>query len=241
MEDLQLAENQVDIWQIDASAPLEIRRFREWLSPDETERADRFHFEKHRCRFIVMRAAMREILGRYTGLRPREVVFSYSAKGKPELLGQEGKGGIRFNLSHADELALLAVSQGLAIGIDIESVRPEFAGQEIAERFFSAGEVRRLLELPAEERPEAFFSCWTRKEAYIKALGEGLSVPLDSFEVAFGPDTQASLLAVEVNPRELTRWSMYDLAAPEGCKAALVVEGSQHRLRRVPWTPSISR
>ena len=179
---------------------------------------------------------MREILGGYTGIPPQDLVFSYGDKGKPELAGQTGSAGIRFNLSHSGERALLAVSQGLTLGVDIELVNPEFGGQEIAERFFSASEVRHLLSIPVPERAEAFFSCWTRKEAYIKALGDGLSVPLDSFEVAFGPGRKAALLSIRVDPGEVSRWSMYDIEASPGYKAALVVEGSQHRLRHLQWT-----
>jgi 4'-phosphopantetheinyl transferase len=237
LESWKLAEKQVDLWHIDVSGLLEIGRFRSLLSPDEIERANRFHFEKHRRCFTLMRAAMREILGAYTGIPPQDLVFFYGDKGKPELAGQTGNAGIRFNLSHSRERALLAVSQGLVIGVDIEWVNPEFGGQEIAERFFSASEVRHLLSLPAQERAGAFFSCWTRKEAYIKALGDGLSVPLDSFEVAFGPGRKAALLAVRVDPSEVTRWSMYDIETAPEYKAALVVEGSQHPLRHLRWAP----
>jgi 4'-phosphopantetheinyl transferase len=232
----KLAEKQVDVWHIDVSGLLEIGRFRNLLSPDEIERANRFHFEKHQRCFTLMRAAMREILGGYTGIPPQDLVFSYGDKGKPELAGQTGSAGIRFNLSHSGERALLAVSQGLTLGVDIELVNPEFGGQEIAERFFSASEVRHLLSIPVPERAEAFFSCWTRKEAYIKALGDGLSVPLDSFEVAFGPGRKAALLSIRVDPGEVSRWSMYDIETSPGYKAALVVEGSQHRLRHLQWT-----
>ena len=237
LEALKLGDNQVDVWHIEVAGRFEIQRFRESLSPDEIERADRFYFAKHRRRFTVMRAAMREILGRYTGLRPQDVAFSYGPKGKPELSGKNGQAGIRFNLSHAEETGLLAVSQGLTVGIDVELIKPDFAGQEIAEHYFAAGEVRHLLSLPLEERADAFFSCWTRKEAYIKALGEGLSVPLDGFEVAFGPGRQAALLAVQVDPRELTRWTMYDIETAPGYKAALVVEGSRHQLHHMRWAP----
>ena len=237
MQALKLAENQVDLWHIDASGFFDIGRFRSLLSPDEVERAGRFHFDKHRRCFTLMRAAMREILSGYTGIPPQQLVFSYGSKGKPELSERGGRAGIRFNLSHSDQLGLLAVSQGLVIGVDIERVKFEFGGQEIAERFFSASEVRHLLSIPAQERAEAFFSCWTRKEAYIKALGDGLSVPLDSFEVAFGPGRKAALLAVRVDPDEVTRWSMYDIETAPGYKAALVVEGSQHRFRHLRWAP----
>ena len=182
---------------------------------------------------------MREILGWYTDAAPQKLVFSYGTKGKPELSGQPEECGIRFNLSHSDEVALLAVARSLTLGIDIELVNPEVATEEIAERFFSASEVDILRALPPAERAEAFFSCWTRKEAYIKALGEGLSVPLDSFEVAFGPGMAAALLDVRVDPGELKRWSMYDIEVAQGYKAALVVEGKGHELCHLPWKSEI--
>ena len=236
MQSLTLAENQVDVWRIDlAGQGYGIHRYRCLLSQDEIQRADRFHFERHRRRFTVARAAMREILGRYTDAAPQKLVFSYGAKGKPELSGQPGKSSIRFNLSHSDEVALLAVARSLTLGIDIEFVNPEVATEEIAERFFSASEVDILRAVPPTERAAAFFSCWTRKEAYIKALGEGLSVPLDSFEVAFGPGVAAALLEVRVDPDEVKRWSMYDIQIVQGYKAALVVEGKGHGLRHLPW------
>lgn len=235
---LALSPNQVDVWQIDlAGRPGKIPQWRGLLSPDETQRADRFYFEKHRRRFTVARAAMRQILGRYAGVAPERLSFAYAEKGKPELAGDQRESGIRFNLSHSDEAALLAVTQGLTIGADIEWINPEFATQEVADRFFSASEVHCLRALPQEDRAEAFFSCWTRKEAYIKALGEGLSVPLDSFEVAFGPGVPAALLAVRVDPAEVSRWSMYNIEAPAGYKAALVVEGKGHQLRHSHWGP----
>lgn len=236
---LKLAANQVDIWHIDLAEPKGgIQTCRCLLSPDETARADRFYFEKHRRRFTVGRAALRQILGGYGDLAPGKLVFSYGPKGKPELAGGLESSGIKFNLSNSSDRALLAVTQELTVGADIERINVEFATEEIAERFFSATEVSVLQSLPASERAEAFFSCWTRKEAYIKALGEGLSVPLDSFAVAFKSGIPAALLHVNVDPEEVSRWSMYNLEVPEGFKAALVVEGKNHLLRSQEWNPA---
>jgi 4'-phosphopantetheinyl transferase len=233
---LTLGENQVDIWLIDvAGQEDEVEHYRRLLSPDEARRADRFYFEKHRRRFTKARAAMREILSRYVGLAPQELAFSCGPKGKPELSGVLEKSGIKFNLSHSHELAVLAVAHRLTVGVDIELINPEFATEDVAEHFFSANEVQCLRALPSAQRADAFFSCWTRKEAYIKGLGEGLSVPLDSFEVAFGPGITAALLAVRFDRGEETRWSMYDIEAAQGYKAAVVVEGKGHRLRHLQW------
>jgi 4'-phosphopantetheinyl transferase len=231
-EDLTLALDEVHLWRIELAKEGDgIQRCRRVLCADEVARADRFYFERDRRRFTVARAAMREILSRYTGVPAMDLAFCYRAKGKPELSGGPEQSGIKFNLSHSSELALLAVTRGLTVGVDIESIKADFASDGIAERFFSASEVQTLLSLPASERTEAFFSCWTRKEAYIKALGEGLSVPLDSFAVAFAPGTVAALLHVRVDPAEVERWSMYNIEVGEGYKAALVVEGKNHRLK----------
>lgn len=183
---------------------------------------------------------MREILGRYAGFAAKDLRFSYGSKGKPELAGGPKESGIKFNLSHSSELALLAVTQGLTVGVDIEWLKPDFATDDIAERFFSAIEVQTLQSLPASQRAEAFFSCWTRKEAYIKALGDGLSVPLESFAVAFAPGVPAALLHVKVDSQEVERWSMYNIEVNEGYKAAMVVEGKNHRLKQIEWAPALA-
>ncbi len=232
MGGLTLAENQVDIWKIYLAGHIDsVQRSRLLLSPDEIQRADQFYFEIHRRRFTVCRSAMRQILGLYGGLAPGKLTFSYGPKGKPELSGALEQSGIRFNLAHSKDLALLAVAQGLALGVDIEFINSEFAVEEIAERFFSTREVGHLRTVPSSEKTGAFFACWTRKEAYVKALGGGLSVPLDSFEVTVGSGTPPALLHVDADPCELMRWSLYDINAAEEFKAALAVEGKGHQLQ----------
>jgi 4'-phosphopantetheinyl transferase len=231
---LNLTAKEVHIWHIALAADENaIRACRKLLPADEVERADRFYFERDRRRFTIAHGAMRQVLGRYVNNPPEELKFLYGTKGKPELSSPGDT--IKFNLSHSDELALLAVAQGLTLGVDVEFVKLDFGGQEIAERFFSEHEVNTLLALPMEERAQAFFSCWTRKEAYIKAVGEGLSLPLDSFDVAFGPGVSPALLRVAACADEVSRWSMYDIPVPQEYKAALVVEGREHQLREWKW------
>jgi 4'-phosphopantetheinyl transferase len=209
----------------------------ESLSADELERAARFHFPEHRRRYTVARGVLRDILGRYLAVPPAALAFSYSAYGKPALAQQFEATGERFNISHSHEMALFAVTCGREIGVDIEYLGRQVRAEEIAEHFFSAHERAVLRRLPTTAKHEAFLNCWTRKEAYIKAHGEGLSLPLDQFDVSLAPGDPAALLATYHEPQEVLRWSLCALRPAPGYVAALAVEGQSWQLTCLQWNP----
>lgn len=230
-----LVRDQVHVWRatLDRDTPTAERMFHT-LSTDECDRAASFRFERDRRRFIVRRGVLRAILGRYTAIEPTRLRFRYSAHGKPALTGDCGAPSVRFNLSHSDGVALFAIGFSRDIGIDLERSRADLDFLEIAEQFFSAGEVSTLRALPKDSRQEAFFACWTRKEAYIKAKGQGLSIPLDRFEVSLTPRGPAALLRTE-DPGDAGRWSLRELVADGGYSAALCVEGLGWVLKSWQW------
>jgi 4'-phosphopantetheinyl transferase len=212
-----------------------LRELSRSLSPDERERARRFHFRKDAEHFVAARGVLRNLLGRYTGIAPRLLRFSYSGHGKPSLEGGAGA-RLHFNASHSNGLAIYAVARGREVGVDLEFVREDFPGFEIAEHFFSPSEVSALRALPEGERAAAFFDCWARKEAYIKARGEGLSYPLRRFTVSLSPGEPAALLHDEGDPQEAGRWSLVGLSPAEGYRAALAVRGEAPSLRCWRWS-----
>src|ERR1700722_4961199 len=228
--------DEVHVWRatLNQSAS-QIEGFLHTLAPDERARASRFHFAKDREHFIVARGVLRAVLGCYLHRAPEYLSFCYGTHGKPDLARQSDEDAIRFNLSHSHGLALYAVARGRQVGIDIEHIRLDLAVAEIAKRFFSRRDVAMLLALPTEVQRQAFFRCWTRKEAYIKALGEGLSLPLDQFDLlpaAGKPDTAPG---AQQDPSDATRWSLKELTPASGYAASLAVEGHDWRLACWQW------
>jgi 4'-phosphopantetheinyl transferase len=227
---------EVHVWRVSLDLPpARAERLTRALSDDERTRAGRFVFERDRHRFAVARGTLRAILGRYLGVPPGNLAFAYSSHGKPALPNGAGVRDLRFNVSHAGGLALVAVALGREVGVDIERVREDFATEEIAGRVFSPAELAAIRVLPAAARCAAFFNCWTRKEAYVKARGEGLSLPLHRFDVSVAPGEPAALLATAENSCEASRWSLRELQPGPGYVASLAVEGHSWRPRCWQW------
>jgi 4'-phosphopantetheinyl transferase len=229
---LVLSADEVHLWRafLDQS-PEQIGELGQTLSDEERARARRFHFDRDRRRFIVGRGVLRTILGQYLGFEPAQVRFSLGPHGKPYLADGPGDCKLCFNLAHSSEIALYAFSLRRKVGVDVEQLRFLADAEQIAEHFFSPGEKAVWDSLPPAHRQAAFYNCWTRKEAYIKATGKGLSERLDLIDVSLAPGEQVQVLSVAGDRREALRWSMMSLTPAPEYVAALVVEGHGWQLR----------
>jgi 4'-phosphopantetheinyl transferase len=233
----ELLDGEVHIWAVDLNAPQEaLERLQSVLSADETERADRFYFERDRIAFTIARGLLRTLLGGYLGCDPTQFDFAYSRHGKPSLAAVNRS--IQFNVSHSGQVALLAFVWERGIGVDVEYMRRNLDYLKIAERVFSVEEQTALATLPVERRMEAFFCGWTRKEAYIKAHGQGVSLPLDQIVVSLSPDEPAQLLAIKGSFDSAARWRMSEVELSPEYRAAVIVEGSDWQLVCQQWLAS---
>lgn len=231
-----LGDDEVHVWRVSLTAtPERVAALIGTLAPDERLRAARFRFPRDRTRSIIGRGLLRAILARYLGREPGAIALRYNAFGKPALADAPGWGGLRFNVSHADDLALYALARDREIGVDIERVRADVAVARVAERFFSPREVAALRALDPGRQPEAFARCWTRKEAYKKARGEGISVGLDRFDVSLAPGEPAAILASREEDAGCGRWSLHHLAPHPGYVGAVAVAGEPGRLVCWQW------
>lgn len=224
-----LRADEVHVWRIALEPPrTSLARLAARLSQDERRRAARFRFERDRRRFHAARGALRELLAGYLGEEPERLAFVEGLHGKPGLAISRGE-ELRFNLSHSGELALCAVSRRREVGVDVEQVRELPDAEALARRFFSDVETAALEALPEAQRLAAFFRCWTRKEAYLKAVGAGLLQPLDGFDVSLLPELGECELSVRGRPEETARWSLQSLDVGAGYAAAVVAEGPAWR------------
>jgi 4'-phosphopantetheinyl transferase len=202
------------------------------LSADERERASRFRFEHLQTAFTISRGILRFLLGRYLAIEPDRARFAYGARGKPRLAFPETP--LEFNLAHSGRFAAYAFALGCELGVDIEEVRPLADQENIIRRYFSPEECEEWLALAPAERDEAFYRCWTRKEAYIKALGDGLSMPLDSFQVSLRPGDPAALIRSDRDPGAAGKWSLRSLVPADGYIASLAVPDRAVSVRVLP-------
>lgn len=193
------------------------------LSEDEAERAGRFRFGVDRARFTAARGQLRLILSGYLQAAPQDIRFAYNPHGKPHLAAQDHAAPLYFNLSHSQGLGLLGVARIPEIGVDLECLERAVEIEQISRRFFTPAEAAALAGLPAAQQREAFFQCWTRKEAYLKAKGSGLVVGLNQFEVTLGPGKPARLIRASSDPHEASYWSLQELKPAGGYIAALAV------------------
>jgi 4'-phosphopantetheinyl transferase len=233
---LTLAADEVHVW----SAALDLaegwgQQMVGYLSPDEQARAGRFRSPRDRGRYIAGRGTLRALLGRYLQTEPRRIELAYGAHGKPALAGGLEGSGLAFNVAHAGGLAVYALARGRAIGIDVERVRPLPDAEPVAAGILSARELAAYRALPQAQRLEAFFNCWTRKEAYVKATGLGLAQPLNEVEVTSTPGKPARLLRLGGDSAAAARWTLAALVPAEGHVAAVAAEGPVRRLTCLRW------
>ncbi|KAF0221769.1 MAG: 4'-phosphopantetheinyl [Geobacteraceae bacterium] len=215
--------------------PGELARLERFLSPDERIRAGRLRDRQARDRFVAGRGFLRETLAGCLGREPERLRLAVGEHGKPSLAGEEGSKGLRFSLSHAEDLAILAVARDCEIGVDLERMRDNVPFRQMAQRFFSPRERDELFTLPPPLQLPAFFRCWTRKEAYLKGCGTGFSQPSDCFAVTLLPGHPPALMEHLTSPGEPARWRIVDIAVPDGCCAALAAEGETPVIRCFPW------
>jgi len=233
---LQATSDRVDVWFVPLQSPQQnYEQLLQALSGDERKRAARFYFDVHRKRFVIGRAMLRTILSRYLGIAPAEIRFDYGAHGKPILAGADLARSLSFNASGSNDLAVYGVTRDREIGIDVEWMEPDRSCDRIVERFYAEGEKQAYREVGAAERRTAFFQSWTRKEAYIKAIGDGLSRPLNSFELSLAPGTPPCVIRDDRDPDAASRWTMRDLQPGQPYAGALVISGSNWELQERHW------
>jgi 4'-phosphopantetheinyl transferase len=230
-----LSGHEVHVWRAALDLdPRELSELSRSLSADERRRAAGFRFDRDRRRFIAARGTLRLLLGLYLGVEPHRLGFRYGGHGKPALTAEFARpssGALHFNLSHSEDVALYAFARGREVGVDIEYKRAESATAEVARTVFSAREMAALGALPRGRWVDAFFACWARKEAYLKACGQGLSLPTDQFDVTVGPDGEAALLETRNDAHEAARWSLRDLSVGPTYAATVAVEGRDWELK----------
>jgi 4'-phosphopantetheinyl transferase len=229
------SEAAVHVWTVDLGRPpVGLDVLEDTLSADERARSRRFHFRRDQVDFVIARGALRMLVGHYLQRDPARIAFRYSTYGKPMLvLDRDSR--LRFNLAHSARRAVYAISAERELGVDIEKVRPLVDMETIARRFFSADEYAALMSLPGIDQPIAFYRCWTRKEAYLKALGDGLARPLSEFDVSVLPTSVPGLIRVRWSPGDIDRWTLIDIESEPGFVGTLAVAGLCPTMQQWSW------
>ncbi|NWJ47673.1 MAG: 4'-phosphopantetheinyl transferase superfamily protein [Chloroflexi bacterium] len=231
-----LQENEVQVWKIELTqARLLLPLFNEYLTSEEIERAKRYRRIQDGERFIIARGLLRHLLGQYLNENPTKIKLSTLAHGKPALSQTTYQKPVEFNISHSGELALLAFSTEMRLGIDLEQINIAIEYSSIARNFFSVSEIRLLEELPLSEKPKYFFRLWTIKEAYLKACGKGLTFPLDQVEIVPAPSQNMVYFTIKTPTPNLQYWKVCELKPDEGYCGALAVDGNDWALRCFKW------
>ncbi len=233
---LELNHDEIHIWRAASDFKKNhLALLKSFLSPDEKAKAAKFHFVKDFHQSIVSRGLLRFLLAQYLKQNPRDFVFKYNSYGKPILPFRQNPLSIEFNVSHSGKILLFAFSREFRIGIDVELVRKNFDEMEIARNFFSPNEILELTSLPVAIRKKGFYNCWTRKEAYIKGRGKGLSIPLDSFDVSLAPGKSAVLNRSEAELEGWDIWQLLDLKLDRDYVGAAAFEGRNRRIMFLEW------
>ncbi len=234
---MDFERDELHIWQISLIQSRDtIETLANHLDENERAKAEKFRFETDRLNYVISHGARREILAKYLKCVPNAIKFKKNYYGKPFL--RENKKKIYFNLSHSHEIALLAVAKKRRIGVDIEAIRTNFDVINIAEQFFSTPEIEILQSIPGNLRTKAFFDCWTRKEAFIKAVGRGLSYPLKEFSVAFSPFERAQLISLENIYIKPENWRIIELNIADNYAAAAAMESKKTKTKLFVWNCS---
>jgi 4'-phosphopantetheinyl transferase len=233
---LALSQNDIHVWcvRLNTARP-RIRKLQNTLTIEEVKKANRFRSEKDRERHIVARGVLRDILGRYLNTPPEQLRFTKGKHGKPALSLDQGDLGLHFNMSDSHHLVVYAVTRYRQVGIDLEHIQPIPEMEQIVERFFSIPEKEAFLAISPHERLDAFYRGWTRKEAYIKAKGQGLSIPLHQFEVSIASGEKAALLNVYGDRKEASLWSLHEITPAPEYIATIALEGHDWQLSCWQW------
>ena len=236
-----LLHGQVHIWQADLDLQADhIDILWSLLSESEKSRAARFHFERDRNRYITAHGTLRQLLGRYLNVPAQDVRFNYGDYGKPELANDHADGHIYFNMSHSSATALYGFTRNCPIGVDIERIKEIPDMDEVAGQFFSAKEKNVFKKLAQVKKIRAFYRCWTVKEAFVKAVGHGLHLPLESIEVCIEPDQPNRLVQVNGDEREASKWWVKELTPGNGFAGAFAARKDPFQVHYFQWTSGIT-